>query len=91
MKKEEIININKIGWNKLIKSKKQFANTSLPEYGPFLKRNENQINLFKNVDTIEGATRPAFCIDSYGNVGLLSVLIDRLIGRGKASKLTCYF
>ena len=49
MKKEEIININKIGWNKLIKSKKQFANTSLPDYGPFLKRNENQINLFKNI------------------------------------------
>lgn len=49
MKKGEIININKIGWNKLIKSKKQFANTSLPDYGPFLKRNENQINLFKNI------------------------------------------
>ena len=52
MKKEEIININKIGWNKLIKSKKQFANTSLPKYGPFLKRNENQINLFKNIKKI---------------------------------------
>ncbi len=43
MKKDEIININKIGWNKLIKSKKQFANTSLPEYGPFLK--ETKIKL----------------------------------------------
>ena len=49
MEKEEIININKIGWNKLINSKKQFANTSLPEYGPFLKRNENDIKLFKNI------------------------------------------
>lgn len=49
MKKEEITNINKIGWNKLIKSKKQFSNVSLPEYGPFLKRNENEINLFKNI------------------------------------------
>ena len=45
----------------------------------------------QGMEFLEGATRPAFCIDSYGNVGLLSVLIDRLIGRGKASKLTCYF
>ncbi len=49
MTKNEIINVNRVGWNKLIKSKKQFANTSLPDYGPFLKRNENQINLFKNI------------------------------------------
>lgn len=50
MDKETIININENGWNKLVSSKKQFANTSLPEYGPFLKRNENEINLFENVE-----------------------------------------
>lgn len=33
--KMEAIEINKEGWNKLIKSGKKFANTILPEYGPF--------------------------------------------------------
>ena len=43
--KDEIIRINEEGWNNLIKSNKPFANTTLPEYGPFLKRNENELNL----------------------------------------------
>lgn len=42
---DEIIKINEEGWNILIKSNKPFANTSLPEYGPFLKKNENELNL----------------------------------------------
>lgn len=50
MENKEIIEINKDGWNNLIKSEKKFANTILPEYGPFLKRNEEEINLFKNIN-----------------------------------------
>ncbi len=38
MKSEDFIELNKNGWNKLIKSNKPVANTILPEYGPFLKR-----------------------------------------------------
>ena len=49
MKNEEIIEINKKGWDDLIKSNKKFANTSLPDYGPFLKRNEEEINLFNSL------------------------------------------
>lgn len=49
MTNEEVIKINKNGWNELIKSKKKFSNTILPEYGPFLKRNEDEINLMGNV------------------------------------------
>ena len=49
MKNEEIIEINKKGWDDLIKSNKKFANTSLPDYGPFLKRNEEEINLFNDL------------------------------------------
>lgn len=52
MDKKEFIEINKNGWNALIKSNKPFSNTSLPEYGPFLKRGENEINI---MDSINGA------------------------------------
>lgn len=45
--------MNKNGWNELVKSNKPFSNTILPEYGPFLKRNEEDINLF---DKLEGST-----------------------------------
>lgn len=48
MKKEQFIKINEDGWNALIKSKKNFSNTSLPEYGPFM-RNETELQIFKNV------------------------------------------
>lgn len=44
-----MIDKNRDGWNKLIESGKKFSNTILPEYGPFLKRNEEEINFFKNV------------------------------------------
>ena len=38
MNNGEFIEINKKGWNNLIKSNKTFSNTILPEYGPFLKK-----------------------------------------------------
>ncbi len=38
--------MNRQGWDKLITSNKPFSNTILPEYGPFLKRNEEEIGLF---------------------------------------------
>ncbi len=41
--------INKNGWDNLIKANKPFSNTILPEYGPFLKRNEESINLLENI------------------------------------------
>lgn len=50
MKDLKIIKANNEGWNTLIKSGKKFANTILPEYGPFLKRNEDEINIFKDLD-----------------------------------------
>ena len=49
MKDNEFININKNGWNKLIADGLAFSNTSLPEYGPFLERTEEKINLFANI------------------------------------------
>lgn len=49
MNKNSFIEINRKGWDDLIKSNKPFANTILPEYGPFLKRNEEEINLFENL------------------------------------------
>lgn len=49
MKDLKIIKTNNEGWNTLIKSGKKFANTILPEYGPFLKRNEDKINIFKDI------------------------------------------
>lgn len=52
MQQEEFIKINKNGWNELIRSGEMFANTSLPEYGPFLERTEKELNLF---DKIKGA------------------------------------
>ena len=48
----DIININKKGWDRLIESNKPFSNTILPEYGPFLKRNEEELRL---MDEIVGA------------------------------------
>lgn len=45
----EFIEMNKKGWNDLIKANKPFSNTILPEYGPFLKKNENDINILDNV------------------------------------------
>lgn len=49
MDNKTFVKMNEKGWNELIKSKKQFSNTILPEYGPFLKRNEEEIKLFDNV------------------------------------------
>ena len=49
MKNEEFIELNKNGWDELIKSDKPFANTILPEYGPFLKRNEDEIKLMPDL------------------------------------------
>ena len=49
MDDKKFIEINKNGWNNLIKANKPFSNTILPEYGPFLKRNENEMNIMKNI------------------------------------------
>lgn len=49
MTNKEFIEMNKNGWNELIRLNKPFANTILPEYGPFLKRNEEDIKLFDNL------------------------------------------
>lgn len=49
MNNNSFIEMNRQGWDDLIKSKKPFANTILPEYGPFLKRNEEEIEMFKNL------------------------------------------
>ena len=49
MNKEEFIEINKKGWNSLIQSNKPFSNTSLPEYGPFLKRTEEEMNILDSL------------------------------------------
>ena len=46
MNNDSFIKINKDGWDKLIASNKPFSNTILPEYGPFLKRNEKEIMRF---------------------------------------------
>jgi len=45
MTNNDFIEINRRGWNHLILSNGAFANTVLPEYGPFLKRNEDEIGL----------------------------------------------
>lgn len=50
MNNKEFIEINKKGWNDLIKSNKPFSNTILPEYGPFLKRNEEETILKDDVN-----------------------------------------
>ena len=39
---------NKKNWNKLVRYNKQFSNTSLPEYGPYMA-NEEKLQLFKDV------------------------------------------
>lgn len=39
MDNNSFIEMNRQGWDELIKSNKPFANTILLEYGPFLKRN----------------------------------------------------
>lgn len=49
MNNNSFIDMNRKGWDNLIKSNKPFANTILPEYGPFLKRNEEEIGLFENL------------------------------------------
>lgn len=49
MDQREFIETNRNGWNQLIRSKKKFANTILPEYGPFLRRNEETIQLLGEI------------------------------------------
>lgn len=50
MNNREFIEMNKKGWNNLIKSNKPFSNTILPEYGPFLKKNENELGILENLN-----------------------------------------
>ena len=40
----EFIEINKKGWNELVKNDSLYSNTSLPEYGPYMN-NEEKLNL----------------------------------------------
>lgn len=49
MKNEEFIEMNRKGWNALIRANKPFSNTILPEYGPFLKRTEDDIMLMGDI------------------------------------------
>lgn len=49
MDNNSFIEMNRQGWDELVKSDKPFSNTILPEYGPFLKRNEEEIGLFKDL------------------------------------------
>lgn len=53
MKSQEFIELNKNGWDELIKANKPFSNTILPEYGPFLKRNEDEIQLMPNLKNMK--------------------------------------
>ncbi len=48
MNSEKFIKINIKGWNDLAKSGKPYSNASLPEYGPYMK-NEEELGLFKNI------------------------------------------
>ena len=48
MSNDDFLNFDKKGWNQLIKSNKEFSNTSLPEYGPFMV-NEEKLQLFKDI------------------------------------------
>ena len=48
MEENKVIEINKESWNKLVKGNKNYSNTSLPEYGPFMN-NENKFEIFKDV------------------------------------------
>lgn len=50
MNNDTFIEFNRQGWDDLIKSNKPFSNTILPEYGPFLKRNEEEIGMFNNLE-----------------------------------------
>lgn len=49
MDNNDFININQKGWDELVRNNKPFSNISLPEYGPFLKRTEQDIKLFSNL------------------------------------------
>lgn len=46
---KDFCEINKKGWNALVKNGEPFSNTSLPEYGPFMA-NEEKLKLFKNME-----------------------------------------
>ena len=48
MKQNDFQNFNRKGWYELIKNNKEFSNTSLPEYGPFMP-NEKELKLFTDV------------------------------------------
>lgn len=48
MEKNSFLEINKNGWNTLVKENNSFSNASLPEYGPFMV-NEEELKIFKDV------------------------------------------
>ena len=47
MNNNTFIEMNKNGWNELIKQNKPFANTILPEYGPFLKKRRRYPSVYQ--------------------------------------------
>lgn len=49
MNNQEFIKMNQEGWDELIRANKPFSNTILPEYGPFLKRTEEEMNVLENI------------------------------------------
>lgn len=49
MDNKEFINTNRDGWNTLVNNNNPFSNTSLPEYGPYM-RNESELHLFDGVE-----------------------------------------
>ncbi len=48
MDKKVFQKINEDGWNNLVRGGKPYSNTSLPEYGPFMK-NENDLHILSNI------------------------------------------
>lgn len=48
MNQNHFQNFNKKGWNELIRINKEFSNTSLPQYGPFMP-DEKKLQLFTDV------------------------------------------
>ena len=49
MKKTDFIDVNRKGWNELIKANKPFSNTILPEYGVSLRKTEEDFLLMGDI------------------------------------------
>lgn len=49
MKEDNIITINRDGWNLLVRKKHKYSNSSLPNYGFYLDHNENDLKLITDI------------------------------------------